>query len=201
MQDSGQVRHPTAHNKGKEPIVPDNIDTLADDQLSLGSSLNLSPAKSSKVRSHQRCSHSHAFSNADNGIFRRARREIGRGQNQPNKVPGNASALPTGVMQPMLPVYLTFTTRPMLYIPHATTIRSPDDMLSSPLRRHILDYEPPRGFVIPTFTMFDGYTDPYDHMLHYNQAMTLNVDNDLLPCKFFPASLRGPALAWFHKLS
>ena len=73
-------------------------------------------------------------------------------------------------------------------------------MLSSPLGRHILDYEPPRGFVIPTFTMFDGSTDPYDHMLHYNQVMSLNEDNDILLCKVFPASLQGPALAWFHKL-
>ena len=79
-------------------------------------------------------------------------------------------------------------------------IQSPDDMLSSPLGRHILNYEPPRGFVIPTFTTFDGSTDPYDHMLYYNQAMTLNSGNDLLLYKVFPASLRGPALTWFHKL-
>ena len=74
-------------------------------------------------------------------------------------------------------------------------------MLSSPLGRHILDYEPPRRFSIPTFTMFDGSTDPYDHMFHYNQAMTLNADSGLLLYKVFPASLRDPALAWFHKLS
>ena len=74
-------------------------------------------------------------------------------------------------------------------------------MLPSPLRRHILDYEPSHGFVIPTFTMFDGSTNPYDHMLHYNQAMTLNASNDLLLCKVFPDSLQGPALAWFHKLT
>ena len=73
-------------------------------------------------------------------------------------------------------------------------------MLSSPLGQHILDYEPPRGFVIPAFTMFDGSTNPYDHMLHYNQAMTVNVRNDHLLCKVFLASLWGPALAWFHKL-
>ena len=73
-------------------------------------------------------------------------------------------------------------------------------MLSSHLGRHILDYEPPRGFVILAFTMFNGSTDPYDHMLHYNQAMTLNANNYLLLCKVFLASLRGPALAWFHKL-
>ena len=48
--------------------------------------------------------------------------------------------------------------------------------------------------------MFDGLNDPYDHMLQYNQAMTLNTSNDRLLCKVFPASLRGPVLAWFHKL-
>ena len=62
-------------------------------------------------------------------------------------------------------------------------------MLSSPLGQHILDYEIPHGFVIPTFTMFDGSTDPYDHLLHYNQVMTLNVGNDRLLCKVFSASL------------
>ena len=73
-------------------------------------------------------------------------------------------------------------------------------MLSSPLGQHILDYEPPRGFVIPPFAMYDGSSDPYDHMLHFNQAMILNAGNDRLLCKVFPASLKGPALAWFHKL-
>ena len=97
-------------------------------------------------------------------------------------------------------VYPTFGTAPTPYLLPIATIRSLDDMLSSPLGRHILDYEPPRRFVIPTFTMFDGSTDPYNHMLHYNQVMTLNADNDLLLCKVFLASLRNPALAWFHKL-
>ena len=69
-------------------------------------------------------------------------------------------------------------------------------MLSSPLGQHILNYEPPRGFVMPTFTMFDDFNDPYDHTLHYNQAMTLNTDNDLLLCKVFSTSLREPMLAW-----
>ena len=89
---------------------------------------------------------------------------------------------------------------PMPYMQFVVTIRSLDNMLSSPLGRHILDHEPPCRFIISTFTMFDGSTNPYDHMLHYNQAITLNVGDDLLLCKVFPASLRGPALAWFHKL-
>ena len=73
-------------------------------------------------------------------------------------------------------------------------------MLSSPLGQHILDYEPPREFVILDFTMLDGAADPYDHMLHYNQTMTLNAANDCLLCKVFLTSLWGPTLAWFHKL-
>ena len=53
---------------------------------------------------------------------------------------------------------------------------------------------------MPTFSMFDGSNDPYDHMLDYNQEMNLNAGNDHLLCKVFPASLQGPALAWFDKL-
>ena len=115
-------------------------------------------------------------------------------------MPRNAFTLPTGVMPPMQPVYPAFGTGPALYIPPTAAIRSPNDMLSSPLRQHILDYEPPRGFIMPTFAMFDGSSSPYDHMLYYNQVITLNAINDHLLCKVFPASLQGPTLAWFHRL-
>ena len=74
-------------------------------------------------------------------------------------------------------------------------------MLFSSLGQHILDYEPPRGFTFPAFTTFDGSADFYEHMLHYNQAMTLNAGNDWLLCKVFLTSLWEPALAWFHKLT
>ena len=67
-------------------------------------------------------------------------------------------------------------------------------MLSSPLGQHILSYEPPRGFVIPSFAICDGSFDPYDHMLHFNQAMILNAGDDRLLCKVFPANLKG--LPW-----
>ena len=43
VQDSGQARHPTVHDKRKEPIIPDDVDTSADDEFS--------PAKSSRVKS------------------------------------------------------------------------------------------------------------------------------------------------------
>ena len=59
-------------------------------------------------------------------------------------------------------------------------------MLSSPLRQHILDYKLSREFVILAFTMFDGSTDPYDHIHHYNQVMPLNVSNECLIMQSIP---------------
>ena len=52
VRDSGRAVHPFARNKGKEPIIPDDVDTPADDELSLGSSryLSLSPAKEGAQR-------------------------------------------------------------------------------------------------------------------------------------------------------
>ena len=52
-------------------------------------------------------------------------------------------------------------------------------------------------FAIPAFATFDGSTDPYDHMLYFNQTIILNVDNDRLLCKLFSASLQGLTLACF----
>ena len=87
------------------------------------------------------------------------------------------------------------------YMQHFTPIFGDHTTCCLPLLgQHILDYEPPCGFFIPPFDMYDDSSDPYDHMLHFNQAMILNAGNDRLLCKVFPTSLKGPALAWFHKL-
>ena len=88
-------------------------------------------------------------------------------------------------------VYLIFKAAPALYMLASTTVRGPKDMLSSPLGQHILSYEPSHGFIIPSFTMYDGFSDPYDHMLHFNQAMILNAGDNRLLCKVFLAN-KGP---------
>ena len=91
---------------------------------------------------------------------------------------------------PSLPfMYPTFGAAPALHMPTSTTVQGTEDMLSSPLGQHILNYELPRGFVIPSLAMYDGSSDPYDHMLHFNQATILNEGDDRLLCKVFPASL------------
>ena len=154
-------------------------------------SLSLSPTKnareSTKAKSRKRPLRHPAFSDVVSGAPSRARRETSRRQNQLVQALGNASVLPEGAMPPTLSagtmplmplVHPAFGTGPTFYIPLAASIYKPDDMLSSPLGQHILNYEPPRGFVIPAFATFDGSTNPYDHMLHYNQAWILNTINE-----------------------
>ena len=145
-----------------------------------------------KAKSRKRPSHHPFFNDAISGTSSRARRETSKRQNQLVQGPSSASVLPEGMMPPallvgMMPqmsfVHPAFSVGLAFYMPHAALFRRPDDMLSSlssPLGQHILDYELPHGFVLPYFAMFDGSTDPYDQMLHYNQAMILNACNDSL---------------------
>ena len=134
------------------------------------------------------------------GMHRRVRREISRERQQSEHALENVPIWHKGVA-PSLPfMYPTFRAAPAPHMPTSTIVRGLEDMLSFPLGQHILSYEPPHGFVIPTFSMYDGSSDPYDHMLHFNQAMIFNAGEDCLLCKVFPASLKGPTLAWFHKL-
>ena len=127
--------HPIAHNKGKEPIVPDDVNTPANDELSIRSSLSLSLSstknaqESTKAKSRKRPSplvmplvvlkHHLAFSDAISGASRRARREAGRRQNMPYQAPGNPLVLPSGTMPPMPPVHPTFGAAPTFYMPPA----------------------------------------------------------------------------------
>ena len=128
------------------------------------------------------------------------RREFSREQRQSEQALENVPTWHRDVAPSLLFIYLTFGAAPAPHMPTSTTVRGLEDMLSSPLVQYILSYETPRGFVIPSFSMYDGSSDLYDHMLHFNQAMIVNVGDDRLLCKVFSASLKGPTLAWFHKL-
>ena len=120
VQDSNHVKDPTTRDKGKKPIALNDVDTSVDDELSLGSSLNPYSVKikRNKDRTRQRHSHRPPFNDSNGGILCQA---MNRGQNLLSQAPGKAFILPTG---PILvqPVYATFGTRPVHYMPHTTTI-------------------------------------------------------------------------------
>ena len=73
--------------------------------------------------------------------------------------------------------------------PPGSISRRLDDMLSMPFNLHIINYEPPRRFMVPKFSTYDGTNDPFDHIMHYRKLMTFDIGNDALLCKVFPASL------------
>ena len=148
VPDNSQVVRPIARNRGKEPIVPDDVDSPADDELFSRSSspLSLSPEEdargSIKAKSHKRPLQHPAFSDVVSSAFRRVRREAGRRQNQPVQASGNVSVLPEGATPPVLPVGMmppiplvhpAFGAGLTFYMPPTTLIRRPDDILFSPL--------------------------------------------------------------------
>ncbi|XP_075655183.1 uncharacterized protein LOC142625401 [Castanea sativa] len=60
----------------------------------------------------------------------------------------------------------------------------------SPFTRRIEAGRLPRQFTQPTFTIYNGKTDPVEHVSHFNQRMTVHSKNKALMCKVFPSSLR-----------
>ena len=134
------------------------------------------------------------------GMPRRVQREFSRERRKTERAPKHIPTWLGGATPPLPFGYPAFGTESVQFVHVPTVVRGPEDMLSSPLGQHILSYKPPHGFTIPPFTMYDGSSNPYDHMMHFNQAMILSAGNDHLLCKVFPTSLKGPTLAWFHKL-
>ena len=70
-----------------------------------------------------------------------------------------------------------------------------DDMLLSPFVPAVLNQDAPPHFALPKFQMYDGLQDPFDHLMHFCQIMTLQTSNDALLCKVFPFSLASLALS------
>ncbi|XP_030941957.1 uncharacterized protein LOC115966975 [Quercus lobata] len=70
----------------------------------------------------------------------------------------------------------------------------------SPFTRNIEDASLPRRFHQPTFTIYNGRTDPVEHVSHFNQRMTIHSKDEALICKVFPSSLGLVAMRWFNGL-
>ena len=58
----------------------------------------------------------------------------------------------------------------------------------------------PRRFHQPTFSLYNGRTDPVEHVSHFNQKMAVHSKDKALMCKIFPSSLGPMAMRWFNGL-
>ncbi|CAB4308686.1 unnamed protein product [Prunus armeniaca] len=49
--------------------------------------------------------------------------------------------------------------------------------------------------------LYDGMTDPYDHLDNFRYAMEGRGANEATKCRMFPTTLKGPATSWFKRLT
>ncbi|XP_075665758.1 uncharacterized protein LOC142635500 [Castanea sativa] len=59
----------------------------------------------------------------------------------------------------------------------------------------------PRRFSQLIFTMYNGRTNPVEHVSHFNQKMAVYSNNEALMCRVFPSSLGLVAMRWFDALA
>ncbi|XP_065616475.1 uncharacterized protein LOC136061940 [Quercus suber] len=70
----------------------------------------------------------------------------------------------------------------------------------SPFMHKIEEARLPRRFHQPTFTIYNGQTDPVKHVSHFNQRMDVHCKDEALMCKGFPSSVGLVAIRWFDSL-
>ncbi|XP_065637204.1 uncharacterized protein LOC136070748 [Quercus suber] len=69
-----------------------------------------------------------------------------------------------------------------------------------PFMRRIEEARLPCRFHQPTFTIYNGRTDPAEHVSHFNQRMAVHSKDETLMCKVFPSSLGLVVMRWFDSL-
>ena len=70
----------------------------------------------------------------------------------------------------------------------------------SPFMRKIEGETLPQRFHQPTFTIYNGRTDPMEHVSHFNQRITVHSKDETLMCKVIPSSLGPVVMRWFDGL-
>ena len=78
--------------------------------------------------------------------------------------------------------------------------KAQDQISRSPFMRKIEGARLPRWFHQLTFTLYNGWTDPVEHVSQFIQRMAVHSKNETLMCKVFPFSLGPVAMRWFNGL-
>ena len=70
----------------------------------------------------------------------------------------------------------------------------------SPFTRRIEGAKLPRRFHQPTFLLYNGQSDPVEHVTQFNQKMAVYLKDEALLCKIFPSNLGPVVMRWFKGL-
>ena len=52
----------------------------------------------------------------------------------------------------------------------------------------------------PTFSLYDGRSNPIEHISYFSQKMAIYSRDEALMCKVFPSSLGSVVIRWFNGL-
>ena len=66
-----------------------------------------------------------------------------------------------------------------------------NQVVRSTFTRNIEGASLPRRFHQPTFSLYNGRSDPVEHVSHFSQKMAVHSKDEALMCKIFPSNL-GP---------
>ena len=83
---------------------------------------------------------------------------------------------------------------------HGAMNRALDQLSRSPFTSRIEGAILPRRFQQPNFTIYNGNTDPVEHVSQFNQRMVVHSKNEVLMCKVFSSSLGLAEMRWFNGL-
>ena len=70
----------------------------------------------------------------------------------------------------------------------------------SPFTHKIERAKLPRRFHQSMFTIYNGRTDPMEHVSQFNYRMVVHSKDEALMCKVFPSSLGPMVMRWFDGL-
>ncbi|XP_065627492.1 uncharacterized protein LOC136066697 [Quercus suber] len=70
----------------------------------------------------------------------------------------------------------------------------------SPFTRRIEQAELPCRFHQPIFTIYNGRTNPVEHVSHFNHRMAVHSKDEVLMCKVFLSSFGPVMMRWFDSL-
>ena len=70
----------------------------------------------------------------------------------------------------------------------------------SPFTRGIEKAKNPKRLHQPTFAMYNGRTDPVEHVSQFKQKMIVHSQDEALMCRVFPSSLGPMPMRWFNGL-
>ena len=83
---------------------------------------------------------------------------------------------------------------------HDAMSRALDQLSRSPFTHCIEGAALLRRFQQPTFIIYNGNTDPVEHVSQFNQRMAVHSKNDALMCKVFLSNLGLAVMRWFNGL-